>query len=149
MVGIGTRKKGFTITEILVATAILSILAAATLPLAKVAVKRNKEIQLRRNLRLIRNAVDAFKKLADDMKFEIESDTEGYPPNLEIMVEGIETKEEKDGEEITKLIKLLRRIPRDPFTNTYDWGLRSYQDDYDTDYWGGENVFDIYTKFLG
>ncbi|MGD9345356.1 MAG: type II secretion system protein [Candidatus Aminicenantes bacterium] len=133
----------------LVTLTIVSILALAILPLAKTAVKREKEITLRRNLRMMREAIDAYKKLADEKAFEFEEDTEGYPPELEILVEGIEATIEVDGQEVTKLVKFLRRIPKDPMTNSFDWGLRSYQDDPDSDIWGGENVYDVYTKSPG
>jgi general secretion pathway protein G len=143
------RKKGFTLVEMLVTLTIVSILALAVLPLAKTAVKREKEIALRRNLRMMRGAIDAYKKLADEKAFEFDEDTEGYPPNLEILVEGIEAKLEVDGQEVTKIIKFMRRIPKDPMTNSYDWGLRSYQDDSDSDIWGGENIYDVFTKSPG
>jgi general secretion pathway protein G len=144
------RIKGFTLIEMLVTLTILAILAAAIIPLAKTAVKREREIELRQNLRLMREAIDAYKKLADENKIEIEEDTEGYPPDLETLVEGVEVQEEaEEGEEPgTKIVKFLRRIPKDPMTNSYDWGLRSYQDDHDSDVWGGENVYDVYTKSM-
>ena len=140
-----TRKRGFTLTEMLVTLTILAILAAAVIPLAKTAVKREKEIELRRNLRLIREALDAYKKLADEKKIEFEEDTEGYPPDLETLIKGVEIKGEGEESE-TKIIKFLRRIPKDPMTNSYEWGLRSYQDDPDSESWGDENVYDVYTK---
>lgn len=143
-------KKGFTLVEMLVTLAILAILATAVMPLAKIAVKREKEIELRRDLRLLREAIDAYKKLADEKKIEIEEDSEGYPPDLETLVKGIELKEEKTDERGKKsgqkIIKFLRRIPKDPMTDSFDWGLRSYQDEPDADVWGGENVYDVYTK---
>ena len=144
------QKKGFTLTEMLVTLTILAILATAIMPLAKIAIKREKEIELRRNLRIIREAIDAYKKLADEKKIEVEEDTEGYPPDLETLVEGVELKEGEGEEEKsgTKIVKFLRRVPKDPKTNSYDWGLRSYQDDHDSDVWGGENVYDVYTKSL-
>lgn len=143
-------KKGFTLVEMLVTLTILAILAAAILPLAKTAVKREKEIELRRNLRIIREAIDAHKRLADEKKIEVEEETEGYPPDLETLVNGVEVKfESKDEESETKIIKFLRRIPKDPMTNSYDWGLRSYQDEPDSEFWGGENVYDVYTKSRG
>jgi general secretion pathway protein G len=144
-----SRKKGFTLVEMLVTLTIVSILALAVLPLAKTAVKREKEISLKRNLRMMREAIDAYKKLADEKAFEFDEETEGYPPELEILVKGIEAKMEVDGQEVTKTIKFLRRIPKDPMTNSYDWGLRSYQDDSDSDIWGGENVYDVFTKSPG
>jgi len=145
-----SRKKGFTLTEMLVVVALVSIIAGLALPLAKTAVKREKEIQLRRNLRLIREAIDAYKKLADENKIEVEDDSEGYPPDLETLVEGVEVQEE-EGEDTDrkKIQKFLRRIPKDPMTNSFEWGLRAYQDDYDTTSWGGDNVYDVYTRSPG
>ena len=136
----------------LVTLTILAILATAIMPLAKTAVKREKEIELRRNLRLIREAIDAYKKLADEKKIEFDEDSYGYPPDLETLVNGVEAEVEEEGEDRSsskRIAKFLRRIPRDPMTNSYDWGLKSYQDEYDSDVWGGENVYDIYTKSLG
>lgn len=143
-------KKGFTLTEMLVTLTLLAILATAILPLAKTAVKREREIELRRSLRLMRDAIDAYKKLADDGKIEFEEDTEGYPPDLETLVNGVEVTVIEEGKEsTTKIVKFLRRIPKDPMTNSYEWGLRSYQDDIDSETWGGENVYDIFTKSRG
>ncbi len=136
----------------LVTLTILAILATAIMPLAKTAVKREKEIELRRNLRLIREAIDAYKKLADEKKIEFDEDSYGYPPDLETLVNGVEAEVEEEGEDRSsskRIVKFLRRIPRDPMTNSNDWGLKSYQDEYDSDVWGGENVYDIYTKSLG
>lgn len=145
------HKKGFTLTEMLVTLTILAILAVVVFPLAKNAVKREKEIELHRSLRLIREAIDAYKTLADEKKIEVDEEDEGYPPDLETLVEGVEVTEagEEDKEPRTRIVKFLRRIPKDPMTNSYEWGLRSYQDDADSDVWGGENVYDIYTKSLG
>jgi general secretion pathway protein G len=143
------RKKGFTLVEMLVTLTIVSILALAVLPLAKTAVKRERETTLRRNLRMMREAIDVYKKLADEKAFEFDEDTEGYPPDLETLVEGVEAKMEGDGQEVNKIIKFMRRIPKDPMTNSYDWGLRSYQDDPDSDIWGGENIYDVFTKSPG
>jgi len=148
MKGFSQKNKGFTLVEMIITLTILAVLAGAVIPLAKVAVKREKEIELRRNLRIIREAIDAYKKLSDEKKIEVEDDTEGYPPDLEALIEGVELKEGNE-ESDTKVMKFLRRIPKDPMTNSYDWGLRSYQDDPDSDNWGGENVYDIYTKSLG
>jgi general secretion pathway protein G len=145
MIKISSQNKGFTLIEMLVTAAILAILAAAIMPLAKVAVKREKEIELKRNLRLMREAIDAHKKLADEKKIMVEEDTEGYPPDLETLIKGVEI-QEKGEKSKTKIVKFLRRIPKDPMTNSLEWGLRSYQDDPDSDIWGEENVYDIYTK---
>jgi len=147
------REKGFTLTELLVTCAILAILAGAILPLAQTAVKREKEIELRRALRTMREAIDAYKKLADEKKIEVKEGTDGYPPDLETLVEGVELKSGegkgniKSGEKV--IIRFLRRIPKDPMTDSYDWGLLSSRDKPDSDRWGGENVFDVYTKSPG
>lgn len=145
-------KKGFTFIEMLVTLAILAVLATAIMPIAKTAVKREKEIELQRDLRLIREAIDAYKKLADEKKIEVKEDSEGYPLDLETLVKGVEVKADsgdspgasrKSGQ---RIVKFLRRIPRDPMTDSTDWGLRSYQDEPDSTVWGGENVYDVYTK---
>lgn len=142
-----TQRKGFTLIEMLVTMTILAILAAAVIPLAKTAIKREREIDLRRNLRIIREAIDAYKKLADEGKIEVEDESEGYPPDLETLVKGVELKGEQEGDKSeNKIVKFLRRIPIDPMTNSYEWGLRSYQDEPDSDSWGRENVYDVYTK---
>ncbi len=143
------RNRGFTLVEMLVTLTIVAILASAALPLAKFAVKRQKEIELRRNLRLLRDAIDAYKKMADEKIFEFDEKTEGYPPDLETLVEGIEIKESEEGDEVIKIHKFLRRIPKDPMTNSLEWGLRSYQDVLDSNVWGGENVYDVYTNSPG
>lgn len=148
MFKIDRNRKGFTLVEMLVTMTIISILAGAAIPLARITVKRQKEIELQRSLRLIRQAIDEHKRLADEEKFEIDRNSEGYPPDLETLVEGVEITEEKDGREVTRVVKFLRRIPRDPMTESYDWGLRSYQDKYDSISWGGENVYDVYTRSL-
>lgn len=147
MSSIASPRKGFTLVEMLVTLTILAILAAAVMPLARVTIKREKEIELRRNLRIMREAIDAYKKLADEKKIEVEDDSEGYPLDLETLVEGVEL---KGGEPTAvKVVKFLRKIPIDPMTNSYDWGLRSYQDEPDSETWGGENVYDVYTKSRG
>jgi general secretion pathway protein G len=152
----GTRsalpaRQGFTLIEMIVTLTVLAILAAVAMPIAKTAIQRDKELELRRDLREIREALDAYKKLADEKKIEVEEDSEGYPPDLETLVNGVEVQESQEGEEgggkaSKKTIRFLRRIPKDPMTGTVEWGLRSYQDDPDSDVWGEENVYDIYTK---
>jgi general secretion pathway protein G len=141
-------RPGFTLIEMIITLSLVAILALAALPLGKIAVKRADEIELQRALRLMREAIDAYKKLADEKKIEVEEDTEGYPPTLETLVEGVEVQGQDDQGKAgaKKTVKFLRRIPKDPMTDTYDWGLRSYQDDFDSDVWGEENVYDVYTK---
>ena len=139
---------GFTLAELIITLALLAILAMSALPLGKMAVKRDNELELARALRTMREAIDAWKKLADEKKFEFVEDTEGYPPTLEDLVKGVEV-QDKDAKGQTgrkRTVKFLRRIPKDPMTNSFDWGLRSYQDDPDSDSWGEENVYDVYTK---
>jgi len=141
--------RGFTLVEMIVALAILSVLAWSVLPLTKVAIQREREVELRRDLRIIREAIDAYKKLSDEKKIEVKEDTEGYPPTLEVLVKGVEVQGQEQPEGKSKgkkIVKFLRRIPRDPMTDSFDWGLRSYQDDSDSDKWGEENVYDVYTK---
>jgi len=143
------KEKGFTLTELLVTCAILAILAGAILPLAQTAVKREKEIELRRALRTMREAIDAYKKLADEKKIEIKEGTDGYPPDLETLVEGVELKSGegkgsiKSGDRV--IIRFLRRIPKDPMTDSYDWGLLSSRDKPDSDRWG-ERMFSMFIR---
>jgi general secretion pathway protein G len=142
-------RKGFTLTELLVTAAILTILAGVAVPVVKTAVQRDRELELRRALRLVREAIDSYKKMADENRIEYDEDTDGYPPTLEVLVEGVKLREESEspsGKAGEKIIKFLRRIPVDPMTGTKEWGLRSSQDEPDSISWGGENVYDIYTK---
>lgn len=147
-------RRGFTLIEMIVTLTVLAILATAAMPIAQTAIQRDKELELRRALREIREALDAFKKLADEKKIEVEKDSEGYPPDLETLVNGVEVQEAQEGKEggkesgkaSKKIVRFLRRIPKDPLTGTVEWGLRSYQDDPDSDVWGEENVYDIHTK---
>jgi general secretion pathway protein G len=142
-------RRGFTLVEMLVTLAILSVLAWSIIPLSKITVQREKEIELRQDLRLMREAIDAYKKLSDEKKIEVKEDTEGYPPTLEILVKGVELQAQgqtNTKSKAKKIVKFLRRIPKDPMTDSFDWGLRSYQDPPDSDKWGGENVYDVYTK---
>jgi len=135
---------GFSFIELLMVTAILAILASAVMPLSQVTIKRQQEAELRSALRDIRTAIDNFKDAADQGLIANDSlnpDNEGYPENLEILVEGIPVTDNSSGQ----LLKFLRRIPVDPITKSRNWGLRSYQDQANTRTWGGGNVFDIHT----
>jgi general secretion pathway protein G len=142
------RERGFTYLEMLATSAILMILASAILPMAKVGRKRQKEIELRRELRLLRTVIDEYKKAVDNQRIggtDVKVGSEGYPPTLEILVEGVNALNDVTG----KKWKFLRRIPVDPMTSTTEWGLRCYQDDPDSDSWCGSNVYDVYTKSPG
>lgn len=136
------NQRGLTLVELIVATAILALLSTMAVPLARYKVRRDKERDLRYALRQIRDAIDRYKDAADEGAFQIQVGTEGYPETLEMLVEGVEMSQNPDG---TK-IKFLRRIPEDPMTGSTDWGMRSMQDDPNSMSWGGENVFDVYTK---
>jgi general secretion pathway protein G len=140
--------RGFTFIELLVVTTILLILASAVMPLARVTVQRQKEVELRRTLRELRTAIDHYKDAADQGQIaatELKTDNEGYPPKLEVLVEGVRA----GGSIKDRKLKFLRRIPVDPMTGTTEWGMRSYQDDPGSRSWGGQNVFDVYTKSDG
>ena len=135
------RPRGFTLIEILTVTVIIGILAAATIPLAKNAFQREKEIDLRRALRQLRTALDDYKKFVAENKIEMDEDTYGYPEKLEDLVKGIEYNDKKNKK---RIVKFLRRIPIDPINASPDWGLRSYQDKFGSRSWGGKNVWDVY-----
>src|ERR1700687_5096027 len=131
------KQHGFTLIELIVATAILAILVGAAFPLVRITIYREREHELRQDLWLIRDAVDRYKDAADRGAFQIKVGSEGYPPDLDTLVTGV------DG--ARKKLKVLRRIPVDRMTKQ-EWGMRSMQDDKDSDSWGGQNVFDVYTK---
>ena len=138
------RQRGFSLVELIVAFTILSLLTTMAVPLARYRVTRDKERDLREALRTIRKAIDDYKDAANLQKIAIKAGTEGFPDTLEELVEGVTLTGNATG---TK-IKFLRRIPLDPMTNTTDWGLRSMQDDPKSTSWGGQNVFDVYTKSM-
>jgi general secretion pathway protein G len=132
--------RGFTLTELLVVCAVLSILAGVTFPTVKYARKRMKEIELHEQLREMRAAIDEFKRYSDAGFLPIDFGTDGYPKDLETLVEGVDVVGQID-----KKARFLRRIPIDPMLGEDKWGLRSYQDDPDSSSWGGENVYDVYS----
>src|SRR5712691_11322847 len=134
-------RRGFTLIELIVATAILVILTGLAVPLARVAIKREKERELRSALWELRDAIDRYKDAADRNAFQIKVGTEGYPPDLDTLVKGVDVGGKK--------VRFLRRIPQDPMTGSTEWGLRSMQDDPDSDSWGGQNIFDVFTKSQG
>jgi len=137
---------GYTFVELLVVSAILATLAAVALPLVQVTAQRQREVELRRALREMRDAIDRFKDAVDSgaiPQTELKPANEGYPPDMETLVEGVEVANDATGR---KLRFGLRRIPIDPMTNSTDWGMRSYQDKPDSGTWGRQNVFDVYSK---
>jgi len=140
-----TSQNGVTLVELVVTIAVMSILAGALIPITKFAVKRQKELELRRDLRTMRQAIDLYKKFCDTGVIQKSGvDSECYPPDLDTLVEGVE----KTGA-LGQKIKFLRRIPLDPMIKSKDWGLRSYQDEPDSTSWGHENVYDVYTTATG
>jgi len=135
-------QRGFTLMELIVAAAIMSILTMMALPLARITIQREKEKELRRALWDMRDAIDRYKDAADRNMFQTKLDSQGYPPDLDELVKGVEAQGGKK-------IRFLRSIPVDPMTKSKEWGLRSMQDDPDSDSWGGQSVFDVYTKSTG
>ena len=141
-------RNGYTFVELLIVVTVLMILASAVLPLAQVTSQRQREAELRRNLRELRTAIDKFKDSVDTGLIpttELRPDNEGYPPDLDKLVDGVAIANDATG----RKLKFLRRIPIDPMTNDTEWGLRSYQDKPDSTSWGGQNVFDVYSKSGG
>lgn len=136
--------RGFTLIELMMSVMIISILVGLAVPLARNSIKREKEIELRTALREMRTAIDKFKDASDRGFIMVKVDTEGYPEKLQDLVDGVQMVGAVD-----KKLKFLRRIPKDPMTNSTEWGQRSYQDDPKATSWGGQNVFDVYTKSGG
>jgi general secretion pathway protein G len=134
-------ERGLTLVELIVTVAILAILATAAVPVARFQVKRDKERELRYDLWQMRAAIDAYKDAADRGAFQTKVDSMNYPPDLQTLVDGVDVKGKK--------VRFLRRIPVDPMTGKTDWGERSMQDDPTSDSWGGQNVFDVYSKSDG
>ena len=135
------RSSGFTLVELIVATAILVVLTGMAIPMARVTIKRQKERELRHALWEMRDAIDRYKDAASRGAFQVKVGSEGYPADLETLVNGVDVGGKK--------LKFLRRIPIDPMTGGTDWGFRAMQDDPTSDSWNGENVFDVYTKSQG
>lgn len=132
---------GLTLVELIVTVAILAILASAAVPLTRLQVKREKERELRYDLWQMRDAIDHYKDAADRNAFMTKVDSFNYPPDLQTLVDGVDVQGKK--------VRFLRRIPVDPMTGNDDWGLRAMQDDPNSDSWGGQNVFDVYSKSDG
>ena len=142
------RERGYTFVELVVVSAMLMILASAVLPLARVTIQRQREVELRRALRELRVAIDRFKDAADlgmIGSVDLKAGAENYPEDLETLVEGVRVANDASG----RKLKFLRRIPIDPMTKSTEWGMRSYQDDAEATTWGGQNVYDVFTKSTG
>jgi general secretion pathway protein G len=135
---------GMTLLELIVACSILLVLATVAMPLARVTVTRRKETDLRYDLRQMRDAIDRYKDDADKNVIQVQAGTEGYPPDLQTLVQGVQLTGAQD-----KRIRYLREIPVDPMTGDANWGMRSVQDDSDSTSWGGQDVFDVYSKSDG
>ena len=139
------KTKGFTLLELAVTATVLAILASAVIPLARNSHRRQQELELRRNLREIRSAIDEYKKLADQQKIKAPpADNNGYPESLEILVEGAPATGST-----SRKIRFLRRVPIDPMTGKSDWGMRSVTDEPTSSSWGGGSVYDIYSISQG
>ena len=134
-------ERGFTLLELMIATAILVVLSSMAVPMARLTIQREKERMLRIDLWEMRDAIDRYKDAADRGGFQTKVDSQNYPPDLETLVKGVDVQGKK--------IRFLRKIPIDPMTGNTEWGLRSMQDDPDSDSWGGQSVFDVYTKSQG
>ncbi|HEX5716503.1 MAG TPA: type II secretion system protein [Thermoanaerobaculia bacterium] len=135
---------GYTMAELVMVAAVMVILAGAVLPAVKFTARRTKEMELRHHLRTMRDAIDTYKRYSDMGLLPIDVGAEGYPAELEDLVEGVEI-----AGQIDRKLKLLRRIPVDPMTGEAEWGMRSFQDEHDSTSWGGENVFDVYSESGG
>jgi general secretion pathway protein G len=134
-------ERGLTLIELIVTVAILAILASAAVPVARFKVKRDRERELRRDLWEMRDAIDHYKDAADRGAFQTKVDSQNYPPDLDTLVNGVDVQSKK--------VKFLRRIPVDPMTGKAEWGMRSMQDDPKSDSFGGQSVFDVYSKSQG
>jgi general secretion pathway protein G len=153
---------GMTLLELIVACGILAVLATVAIPLARVTVEERKETELRQDLLEIRTAIDRYKDDADKNLIQVQAGTEGYPPDLQTLVDGVQltggqsqgtpllgTQVQQPQNQQDQKVHYLRKIPTDPFTGNTDWGLRSAQDDPDSTQWGGQDVFDVYSRAQG
>lgn len=137
----GSGQSGLTLIELITAITILLILTGAAVPMVRVRIRREKERDLRRALWEMRDAIDRYKDAADRNAFQVKVGSEGYPPDLDTLVDGVDVQGKK--------LRFLRRIPVDPMTGKPEWGMRSMQDEPKSTSWGGQSVFDVYTKAEG
>jgi len=135
------RGRGFSLIELIVAITILSVLASMSVPYIQITIKRERERELRYDLWTMRDAIDRYKDASERGAFQIKVGSEGYPPDLETLVKGVDVAGKK--------VRFLRKIPVDPMTGRSEWGMRSVQDDAASESWGGQNVFDVYSKSEG
>ena len=138
---IHSSEAGLTLVELIITVAIVAVLASAAVPVARFQIKREKERELRRDLWMMRDAIDRYKDAADKGAFQTKADSINYPPDLQTLVDGVEIQDKK--------VRFLRAIPVDPMTNSSEWDLRSNQDEPDADSFGGQNVFDVHTRSQG
>jgi len=143
-----SRQRGVTYIELLVVLAVIGVLTVAIMPINHWREKRQREQHLEMTLQMIRDSLDMYKRYVDEGLIT-QSDVEqrGYPVDLEELVDGVEIGDPTSGE--TETMRFLARIPVDPMTGEVEWGLRSYQDDWDSNSWGGENVYDVYSLAEG
>ena len=139
-----SREVGMTLLELILACSILIVLSSAALPIVRYTIVHKREAELHYDLRQMRDAIDRYKDLADRNLIRVEVGSEGYPPDLETLVKGVQLGAGND-----RKIRFLRRIPKDPMTGQTEWGQRAVQDDPDSSSWGGKNVFDVYSKSTG
>jgi general secretion pathway protein G len=140
----GGNQSGMTLVELIVSFSIMLVLSMAVLPMARVRIKREKEHELRLALKEMRDAIDRYKDASDRGLIQVKLGSEGYPPDLETLVKGVDMVGQVD-----KKFRFLRRIPMDPMTHSAEWGMRSMQDDPKSTSFGGQNVFDVFTKSQG
>ena len=142
--------KGVTLTELVVVMVVLSVLASVVMPTVRVSVKRAKEMELRRDLRMMRDAIDAYKKLWDDNRIPHEAGATGYPKTLDTLTGQLQLSNagvvQPGQTQVAPKVRLLRRIPIDPMTGSAEWGMRSNEDDPESTTWGGQDIFDVYSK---
>ena len=133
--------RGFSLVELIVAIVILMVLTSMAVPYVQITIKREKERELRYDLWTMRDAIDRYKDASLRGAFQVKVGSEGYPPDLETLVNGVDVGGKK--------MRFLRKIPNDPMTGRQEWGMRSVQDDPNSESWGGQNLFDVFSKSEG